>query len=287
MQRGCSGLHLKKSRAEEWLVHGVLLLFCAWSVFPVLWILSTSFKSRGDVFSTKINLLPPHFTTENYRYLLSFDNGLFLRWLWNSVAVAALTTLVGLFLASTCAYAFSRFQFTGKKMGLELFLLSQMFPGIILIIPLYGLVGSLGLLNTFWALILAYSTQALPFCVFMLKGFFDTIPRELEEAAHVDGLSIWESYYRIVLPLSIPGIAVTAFFSFVTAWNEFMFAFTFMTAQNLYTLPVGLRTFVFEFRTDWHYLSAGAIIVTLPVLIFFLAAQKYLISGLTAGGVKG
>jgi len=162
-----------------------------------------------------------------------------------------------------------------------------MFPGVILIVPLYNIMSRMGLLNQYWGLILAYSSVSLPFCVFMLKGFFDTIPRELEEAALVDGMGAWGTFYRIAFPLSIPGIAVTAFFSFITAWNEFMFALTFMTRQSMYTLPVGLRTFVFEFRTDWHLMSAGAIIVTIPVLIFFLFAQKYLVSGLTAGGVKG
>lgn len=275
------------SKIENWVVHGVLILFCIWSVFPVVWILSTSFKFRKDIFTTDIHLIPPQFTLKNYSYLLTFENGLFLKWIKNSVMVAGLTTLWGVFLAATCAYAFSRFQFRGKKQGLGLFLLSQMFPGVILIVPLYNIMSRMGLLNQYWGLILAYSSVSLPFCVFMLKGFFDTIPRELEEAALVDGMGAWGTFYRIALPLSIPGIAVTAFFSFITAWNEFMFALTFMTRQSMYTLPVGLRTFVFEFRTDWHLMSAGAIIVTIPVLIFFLFAQKYLVSGLTAGGVKG
>ncbi len=268
-------------------VHVFLIIFSIWSLFPVLWILSTSFKRRQDIFSTKIHLLPPHFTWENYNQLITGDNGLFLIWIKNSIIIAGLTTLFGVFLSATCAYAFSRFQFKGKKTGMWLFLLTQMFPGVILIVPLYNLMSKLGLLNVYWGLILAYSTVSLPFCLFMLKGFFDTIPKELEEAALVDGLSPWGTFYKIVLPLAVPGIAVTAFFSFVTAWNEFMYALTFMTEQTMYTLPVGLRTFVFEFRTDWHLMSAGAIIVTIPVLIFFLGAQKYLVSGLTAGGVKG
>jgi arabinogalactan oligomer/maltooligosaccharide transport system permease protein len=280
-------MHLKRSKLEISAVHSVLILFSIWSLFPVLWILSTSFKKKQDVFSTQIHLLPPEFTWDNYHHLLTFGNGLFFSWVKNSVMVALCTTLLGVFLAATCAYAFSRFRFKGKNISLGMFLLSQMFPGVILIVPMYNLMGVLHLLNSYWGLVLAYSTVALPFCVFMLKGFFDTIPKELEEAALVDGLSPWGTFYKIVLPLSAPGIAVTAFFSFVTAWNEFMYALTFMTDQVMYTLPVGLRTFVFEFKTDWHYMSAGAILVTIPVLAFFLAAQKYLISGLTAGGVKG
>ncbi|RYX88812.1 carbohydrate ABC transporter permease [bacterium] len=136
-------------------------------------------------------------------------------------------------------------------------------------------------------LLIAYSTISLPFCVWMLKSFFDTIPKSLEEAAMIDGLTSFGTFWKIILPLSLPGLSVTAFFSFITAWNEFMFALTFMSTSEHYTLPVGLRTFVFEFNTDWHYMAAGAIIVSLPVLIFFFIAQKFLISGLTSGGVKG
>jgi arabinogalactan oligomer/maltooligosaccharide transport system permease protein len=146
---------------------------------------------------------------------------------------------------------------------------------------------NLGLLNSFSGLVLAYSTTALPFSVWMLKSYFDSIPYELEEAAKVDGLTVWGTFYRIVMPLALPGIAVTAFFAFITAWNEFMFALTFMSKEELYTIPVGLRTFVFQFRTDWHYVSAGAVLITIPVLIFFVFAQRWLVSGLTAGGTKG
>jgi arabinogalactan oligomer/maltooligosaccharide transport system permease protein len=215
------------------------------------------------------------------------DNYIFWKWLGNSVFIAIITTIVGLILASTTAYAFSRFEFKGKKGLLFSFLLTQMFPGAILIVPLYNIIKNMGLLNTYTGLLIAYSTISLPFCVWMLKSFFDTIPKSLEEAAMIDGLTSFGTFWRIILPLSLPGLAVTAFFSFITAWNEFMFALTFMSTTDHYTLPVGLRTFVFEFNTDWNYMAAGAIIVSLPVLIFFFIAQRYLVSGLTTGGVKG
>ncbi|AVX19730.1 MAG: sugar ABC transporter permease [Bacillota bacterium] len=281
---------MKKKTAKRWvdlLVHIILALASIISVFPVVWVLSTSFKPESEVFSNVIRFIPEHPTLDNYRYILTFKNHIFLTWLVNSALIAFLTTLVGVFLAATAAYAFSRFEFLGKQTGLFSFLVAQMFPGSLLIVPLYNIIKSYGLLNSYTGLVLAYSTVSLPFCVWMLKGFFDTIPVELEEAARVDGLTPFGTFWRIVLPLSLPGLAVTAFYSFVTAWNEFMYALTFMNREELYTLPVGLRTFVNEFNTDWHYMSAGAILITVPVVIFFFWAQKYLISGLTAGGTKG
>ena len=266
----------------------ILLMFASLvSVFPIIWILSTSFKFKEDVLKPGIEIIPHNFTLSNYQHVLSMDNFIFWKWLGNSIMIAVITTIIGLFLASTTAYAFSRFEFKGKKFFLFSYLLTQMFPGAILIVPLYNIIKNLGLLNSYTGLLIAYSTISLPFCVWMLKSFFDTIPKSLEEAAMIDGLTSFGTFWKIILPLSLPGLSVTAFFSFITAWNEFMFALTFMSTSEHYTLPVGLRTFVFEFNTDWHYMAAGAIIVSLPVLIFFFIAQKFLISGLTSGGVKG
>ncbi|MFN8575425.1 MAG: carbohydrate ABC transporter permease [Candidatus Sericytochromatia bacterium] len=267
--------------------HLILIFASIISVFPIIWILSTSFKFKEDVLKPGIELIPSNPTLSNYEHVLSMDNFIFWKWLGNSVMIAIVTTIIGLFLASTTAYAFSRFEFKGKKFLLFSYLLTQMFPGAILIVPLYNIIKNMGLLNSYTGLLIAYSTISLPFCVWMLKSFFDTIPKSLEEAAMIDGLTSFGTFWKIILPLSLPGLSVTAFFSFITAWNEFMFALTFMSTSEHYTLPVGLRTFVFEFNTDWHYMAAGAIIVSLPVLIFFFISQKFLISGLTAGGVKG
>ena len=267
--------------------HIILILASLVSIFPILWIFATSLKSKNDVLKPGLSLIPTNPTLANYQYVLSMDNYIFWKWLGNSVMVALITTVVGLFLASTTAYAFSRFEFKGKKFLLYSYLLTQMFPGAILIVPLYNIMKDFGLLNSYTGLLIAYSTISLPFCVWMLKSFFDTIPKSLEEAALIDGLTSFGTFWKIIMPLSLPGLSVTAFFSFITAWNEFMFALTFMSTSNHYTLPVGLRTFVFEFNTDWHYMAAGAMIVSLPVLVFFFIAQKFLISGLTAGGVKG
>lgn len=275
------------SWTERVLVHAVLILFAVIAVFPFLWLLSTSFKPAAEIFTSEIHLVPETFTWENYQYLFAMKDNLFLKWIWNSVFVALLTTVLAVFLSATTAYALSRFNFPGKRGVMYSFLLTQMFPAAILIVPLYNLIKNLGLLNSYTGLILAYMTTALPFCVWMLKSYFDSIPVELEEAAKVDGLNTWGTFYRIVMPLALPGLAVTGFFAFITAWNEFLFALTFMSEQSAYTLPVGLRTFVFQFRTDWHYMSAGAVLITIPVLLFFAVAQRWLVSGLTAGGSKG
>jgi arabinogalactan oligomer/maltooligosaccharide transport system permease protein len=201
--------------------------------------------------------------------------------------VALLTTVIGVFLAATAAYAFSRYRFPGYRAGLMALLVVQMFPGVILLVPIYKIVVDLGLLDTKASLVLAYTTFALPFCVWMLKGYFDTIPFSLEEAGRIDGLTPFGTFWRIVMPLSLPGIAVTAFFMFITAWNEVLFANVFLTESESYTLPIGLRTYVFQFEQQYGWLTAGAVIVTIPAMIVFLFAQRYLVSGLTRGGVKG
>jgi arabinogalactan oligomer/maltooligosaccharide transport system permease protein len=202
--------------------------------------------------------------------------------------VAAATTVVGVFLASTAGYAFSRFRFPGRRTGLMAFLVSQMFPGVLMLIPLYIIIVEvLGLGNNYLGLILIYATTAIPFCVWMLKGYFDTIPRELEESAIMDGASQATIFLRIVLPLAKPAVAVTALFSFMTAWNEFVLALTFMDSEEMYTAPVGLRFFVSGFSEQWGFFAAGALITAIPVVLLFLFLQKYLISGLTAGAVKG
>lgn len=275
---------MKKS---NWWVHLLLIISSFVAVFPVLWILSTSFKPKSEVFSTELHFIPVTFTLDNYTHVLTRADGVFMKWMGNSFLVAFLTALISLFLSTTAAYALSRFKFRGKSAVHYSFFLTQMFPGALLVIPLYKIINGLGLLNNYLGLVLAYATVAVPFSVMMMKSFFDTIPYELEEAARVDGLSHFGTFYRIVLPLALPGVAVTGFYAFITAWNEFLFALTFLSEQKMYTLPIGLQQFVNQFNTDWHYLSAGAIIVTLPVLVVFLWIQRYLIGGLTSGGTKG
>lgn len=262
--------------------HTVMIVTVLICILPLLIIVSTSFKSPNDVFDLK--LFPVNPTLSNYQFVLSGD---FLTWLLNSLKIGAMTTLVGLAFAAPSAYAVSRWQFIGKQSILLFFLITQMFPAVLLIVPLYILFAQVGLLDNIFGLVVAYATTALPFSVWMLKNFFDAVPKELDEAARVDGLGPFQTFWRVVLPLTIPGIAVVAFFNFMTAWNEFMLAFTFLQSDSNMTLAVGIRHFVHNFGADWHYLSASAVLITLPVLFIFMWVQRYLVTGLTGGSVKG
>src|SRR6185312_4110220 len=196
-------------------------------------------------------------------------------------------TAVGVVLSCTAAYALSRFSFPGRKAGLTTFVVVQMFPSTLLIMPLYVVLDKLGLLNSITGLVLVYSTTAIPFCVWTLKGYFDGLPRELEEAARIDGASAWLIFRKIILPLARPGLAVTALFSFMTAWNEFILASTFMTSESRYTLPVLIQSTVTEHSANYGLFAAGAIVTSLPVMVAFYVLQRYLVGGLTAGAVKG
>lgn len=275
---------MKMSRRQLAVTHFILLVFVAWSVLPVFWTLVTSFKPEGKIFSTEIKIIDDP-TIQNYVSLLT--RGDFVQWAINSLFVSMVTTVFAVFLSATCAYSISRFRFRGRSPAIYLFLVAQMFPGVILLIPLYGIFTGLHLIDTPWALVLSYATFAIPFCILMLKGFFDTIPYELEEAGRVDGLGVFGTFWRIVVPLSVPGLAVTAFFSFITAWNEFLFARSFLTSKEALTLPVGMATFIDPFNQPWGLLTAGSVLITIPVMVFFFLAQRFLISGLSTGGVKG
>ena len=190
-------------------------------------------------------------------------------------------------LSATAAYALSRWRFPGKDRALGAFLVTQMFPGVVMAIPLYILLDVLGLLDAMTGLVLVYSATSVPFSVWMLKGYFDTLPVELEEAARMDGCSQWTIFTRIVLPLSRPALAVVALFSFLTAWNEFILAATFMSDPRSYTLPVVLQRYVTDYGTEWGHFAAGSILVSLPAIALFFALQKHFVAGLTAGGVMG
>jgi len=276
----------RKNRALSLLgsgaAHAVMIITVIICIFPLLVIVSTSFKPASDVFDLK--LLPVHFTFSNYQTVLS---GNFVTWLLNSLKIGVMTTVVGLALAAPAAYAVSRWQFIGKQGLLLFFLITQMFPAVLLIVPLYILFAQLGLLDNVFGLVVAYATTALPFSVWMLKNFFDAVPKELDEAARVDGLGPFQTFWRVVLPLTIPGVAVVAFFNFMAAWNEFMMAYTFLQSDANLTLAVGIQRYVNQFGADWQYLAAAAVLITLPVLIIFMWVQRYLVTGLTGGSVKG
>ena len=269
-------------------LHGGLVVAAVIAVFPVFWIGISSFKPDEEITGqAELNVWPDDWTWSNYRNVITNNDYEFVHWFWNSIAIALVTTVIGVFLAATAGYALSRYRFPGYRPALNSFLVTQMFPAAILLVPIYNIIVNLGLLNTKGALILTYSSVAVPFCTWMLKGYFDTIPISLEEAGRIDGLTPFGTFWKIVMPLSLPGIAVTSFYSFITAWNEVAFANVILTENDTYTLPVGLRTYVFQFDQDWELLTAGSMLVLIPAAIMFLLAQRYLVSGLTRGGVKG
>jgi len=285
--------------ARHWPLHLFLLLMVGVTLYPLLWVVTIAFSGGQSLaianlpadahFADRLRAVTPwpeHFSTSNFRSL--FADQPFARWLANSAVVSAATTILGVFLASTAAYAFSRFRFPGRRAGLMSFLVSQMFPGVLMMIPLYIIIVQwLGLGSSYIGLVLVYTVTAIPFCVWMMKGYFDTIPRELEESALIDGASQAVIFFRIVLPLAKPAVAVTALFSFMTAWNEYIQAATFMNKETMYTAPVGLRFFVGGFSQQWGFFAAGSIIAAIPIMALFMFLQKYLVSGLTAGAVKG
>lgn len=272
------------------LAYAALVVVCAVVLYPVLIVCKKAFEP-GRHFALSPSPVPGELTLDHFRDLFGARGGrgelLFLHHTLNSVIVALATTVVGVVLSCTAAYALSRFSFPGRKAGLTSFLVVQMFPATLLLLPLYVILDKLGLLNSLVGLVLVYSTTAIPFCVWTLKGYFDTLPRELEEAARIDGASQWMIFRKIILPLTRPGIAVTALFSFMTAWNEFIMASTFMTDESRYTLPVLIQSSVGQFSADWGLFAAGALVTSLPVMIAFYVLQKYLVGGLTAGAVKG
>ena len=294
---------MAKSRREEEMPHGplhaVLIAAVITTLYPILWVVTIAFSGKQNL--AIVDVPPDPSVWDRLRAVMpwpaewSFSNFTsvmtdqpFARWLMNSVIVAVLTTIGGIFLSCTAAYAFSRFKFPGRRAGMMAFLVSQMFPGTLMLIPLYIIIVKvLDLGSTYLGLVIVYATTSVPFSVWMLKGYFDTIPKELEEAAIIEGASAGKIFWRIVLPLAKPAVAITALFGFMQSWNEFILAATFMDEESMYTAPVGLRFFVGGFSQSWGYFAAGSIIVSIPVVFLFLYLQKYLVSGLTAGSVKG
>lgn len=272
------------------LVQVVLVVATLVTLYPVLWVVKMAL-SPSQGFALTANPLPTEFSLRNFADVVLHRDGqgrwLFGRQLWNSVVIAGSVTVVGVLLACSAAYALSRFRFPGRDRTLRALLFSQMFPGVVTTIPLYVVLEKLHLLNRQGGLVLCYATTAIPFCVFMLKGYFDSLPRELEEAVLLDGGTRFDAFWRVALPLSRPALAVTALFAFLTAWNEFILAATFMSEPASYTLPVMLNRYVGDYATEWGHFAAGAMVVSVPVMALFFALQRHLVGGLTQGGVKG
>jgi len=268
------------------LIHLSLILVSLIAVYPILRVLSVSLRPGDRLLSTSLAIIPPDASFENYKTLLTETN--FLLWAWNSLMITAATATIGVIIASTSAYAFSRWKFPGRKAGLIFLLSTQMIPAAMLMVPIFILSVRLDLVGSYRGLVIAYSITAVPFSIWILKGYYDTIPRELEEAALIDGASRLTTFVRIIIPLSTPSLGIVFLFNFMQAWNDYLLARILLSnASEIWTWPLGLQSLQDQFRTSWGQFAAGSILVTIPVVILFLYSSKYLISGLTLGGVKG
>jgi arabinogalactan oligomer / maltooligosaccharide transport system permease protein len=275
---------MRESRFITTLRHSVLLLFVAIALYPALNVLSISLRPDNRLQSTDLAIIPENWTLQSYVQL--FTDQPFLRWLANSMIVAVGVTATGVVLAAIGGYAFSRFRFVGRNATMLAILTTQMFPATMLLLPLYILIAKLQLINTYLGLMVFYTSTALPFCVWQMKGFYDTIPASLEEAARIDGCSRGMAFWRVILPLAMPGLVITALFSFMASWSEYIVAAQVMQDEDMFTLPLGLKNFQASLSTQWGLYAAASILVSLPVVIVFLVLSKYLVSGLTRGSVK-
>ena len=255
------------------------------SLFPLAWTFLTSLKREEEIVTRVLQYVPRSITFDNYATLWRQSD--FPTLVFNSAVVTAITCLICLAVGTLAAYSFSRYRFRGRDRLLIFYLVVRMFPVVLLIIPMFVMMRDLGLLDTRFGLALAYTAFLVPLCIWMLKGFFDAIPGDLEDAARIDGCTRLGALWRIVLPLARPGLATTAVFVAIAAWNEFLFAMMMTTSQGSRTWPVGLQLMVGEFQLPWGPLSAGGIVTVVPILLFFAIVQRSLIRGLTSGAVKG
>lgn len=261
-----------------------LILGAVFAAGPVLWMLSNSFKSNTEIFE-----LPPRLITESFSldaYVAIFTNPETMRFFLNSYIVAGAVTVLTLLVAIQAAYAFSRFEFRGKRVLNVVIVSVQAVPPITLLIPYFGLVVALGLYNTYPGLILTYMVFTLPYAIIMMTGYFNTLPRELDEAVRVDGAGSMTALWRVLVPISVPGIVSVGIYTFMIAWNEYLFALTLTRTIDMRTVPIGIQLLMGQHSYEWNQIMAMSVLGSIPVLILFLFFQRYFISGLTAGSVK-
>jgi multiple sugar transport system permease protein len=270
---------------ERALAYTVLTGLAVAVLFPFYWMTITSFKSEEQMRSLTSMFWPQPLVTENYQQLLSKTE--FASWYGNSVVVSVSSTLLATAVGTIGAYALARLRFLGRGFMASATLITYLVPPSILFIPLYAQMRNLGLANSLSGLIAAYPSFTVPFVTWLLMGYFESIPEELEEAAMIDGATRFGAFYKIVLPLSAPGVLAAALYAFTQAWNEFLYALVFITDARLRTLPVGLASFITGDVYGWGYLMSGAVLTTLPVIAAYIYLQKYMVEGLTAGSVKG
>jgi arabinogalactan oligomer/maltooligosaccharide transport system permease protein len=263
----------------------LLILGTFFAIFPIYFVFQAALRPGNQLYSTDLQLIPTNATLENFRYVL-FELPLLL-WLWNSLKVAGSTTLVTIIIAVSAGYALSRFRFRGRNGILNGMLVLQAFPNVLALVAYYLILLNLRLTNSHLGLILVYAGTAIAFNVWNLKGYFDTLPIDLEEAAMIDGATPTQAFLRIMLPLARPALAVTALFGFLAGFGDFIIAQTLLFDESMYTAPVGVFALQEGYRNPWGWFAASALIIALPFTILFLYLQRNLISGLASGGVKG
>ncbi len=267
-------------------IHAGLIIAALVAVFPVIRVFGTAMRPGNNLLNPTLEIIPRGATLDAFRHVL-FETNL-PNWLLNSLVITVGTASVGLILSATSAYAFSRYKFRGRSLGLTFLFATQLIPGIMLLVPIFLLAAQLKLTGTYQGLVIAYSVTAIPFSIWILKGYYDTVPIDLEEAALIDGCSEFQAFRKVLLPLSLPALAIVFLFNFLAAWGEYFTARVLIGGkEELLTWPMGVQRFQQQFQTQWADLSASAIIVSVPIVVLFVYVSKYLVSGLTLGGVKG
>ncbi|MES5099074.1 carbohydrate ABC transporter permease [Agrobacterium sp. BA1120] len=262
-----------------------ILAYIAFALFPLFWLLKVSVTPNDLLYSEGVRIWPSRATFDHYRFVI--ENSAFPTFFKNSVIVAGSTAFAVTILSSLSGYALSRFRFRGKYWIIALMLITQMFPLVMLVAPIFKMLSPLGLTNSLTGLVIVYTAFNVPFATFLMQSFFDGIPKDLEEAAMIDGASRFTAFRQIILPLTLPGIAATLGFVFTAAWSELLFALMLISGNESATFPVGLLTFVSKFSVDFGQMMAAGVLALIPACLFFLLIQRYLVQGLTAGAVKG
>lgn len=274
------------------LIHATLIASCVVAVYPALRVVTISLRPNDTLLTTDLRIIPENATLDNYKEVLfgapekNRQSDFFL-WIWNSFSVVAVTSIISVILAAISAYAFSRFRFPGRSVGLVFLLTTQMIPAGMLLLPLFIMIAKLKMINTSLGLIIAYAVTSVPLTIWTLKGYYDTIPVDLEEAALIDGASRFTVFTNIILPLSTPALAIAFLFSFMGGWSEYLVARVVLQKNEIFTWPLGIFTFAQQFTVSWGQFAAASVLIAIPVMALFLYSSKWLISGLTLGSVKG
>ncbi len=274
------------------LIHLALIFASLIAVYPVLRVVTISLRPNDTLLTTSLRIIPENATLENYRAVLfgepeKYRQSDFFLWIWNSFSVVMVTSIISVALAALSAYAFSRFRFPGRNPALVFLFTTQMIPAGMLLLPLFVMLVRLKMINTSLGLIIAYSVSSVPLTIWTLKGYYDTIPLDLEEAALIDGASRMQVLTRIILPLSSPALAIAFLFSFMGGWSEYLVARVVLQKNELFTWPLGIFTYAQQFTVSWGKFAAASVLIAIPVMALFLYSSKWLISGLTLGSVKG